>query len=456
VLAEAVAAQCGELAAARHWYVGFSGGVDSTVLLHLLHGWCRGERAAPPLTAVHVNHGLHAAADAWEAHCRRVCARMELPLLARRVAAAGGEAGARAARYRVFEELLATGGVLFLAHHQDDQVETFFLRLLRGAGTQGLAGMERRRPLAAGVVARPLLDQPRAAIEACARAGKLSWVRDPSNDDTALARNFLRAEVLPLIARQWPAYRRTVARAAGHLGETAALLREELGVPPTVYSATGDPGLALAALREASASSAARRLRDWLRLAGLQAPAAVALGEFLRQLRGARASARPRLDTGRYALQRFRDGVYLEPSFDAGAPAHAMVIRPGDSLEIAGVGRVALAASPGGMALPAGETLHLAWRRGGERCRVRGRGSVPLKQLLQEAGVPPWWRPRLPLLYCGGELIAVADFACCDGGAGADCAPGDAPRWRLLWERDRGQRQCPGPHDEATHDRQLD
>ena len=131
------------LLAAPRWYVGFSGGVDSTVLLHLLQGWCRHHPAAPPLHAIHVNHGLQAQADDWQVHCEWVCRLMQIPLVCLagqvKTGAHGLEAAAREARYALFETQLQAGEILFLGHHADDQVETFFLRLLRGAGVQGRA-----------------------------------------------------------------------------------------------------------------------------------------------------------------------------------------------------------------------------------------------------------------------------------------------------------------------------
>lgn len=436
MLAQTLAPQFSALAGARHWYVGFSGGLDSTVLLQVVHAWRDRQSAVPPLTALHVNHQLQSAANAWEAHCAEVCASLGVPLLVRRVEAAGGEAGARSARYRVFEEVLPAGGVLFLAHHQDDQVETFFLRLMRGAGPRGLAAMPRRRPLGPGELVRPLLDVPRAALEAYARDHRLSHVEDPTNADTAAARNFLRVQVLPLLASRWPAYRRTVTRAARHVADTLDVLHDELGLPETVYSITGDPGLEVAALLESAPAGAAGRLRDWLRVSGLPAPDAAALGEFLRQLRSAGPRAHPRLDTGSYVLQRYRDALYLEPAFGGPPPAGPLAIRPGQTLDVPGVGRVGLVESPGGMALHPGDSLRIDWRRGGEHCRMPRRGGVSLKQLLQELAVPPWWRARVPLLYRGGELLAVGDLATCDSPLAA--APG-AQRWRLHWERSRGR-----------------
>ncbi len=421
------------LAPAPRWYVALSGGVDSTALLHLAQRWCGARQGAPWLAAVHVNHGLQSAADTWQAHCEAACSALGVPLVTRRVSVAGaGEAAAREARYGAFAGVLEAGEVLLLAHHLDDQVETFFLRLMRGAGAEGLASMPAARDLGAGRLARPLLGATRADIERWAREEGLDWVEDPSNLQLLADRNFLRHEVLPLLASRWPAYRRTVARAGAHMAAQAEVLRGALGVPETIYSITGDPGLPLADLVEPPEPVAARNLRNWLRQRGEPAPGEAPLGEFLRQLRAAGEDAAPQLRTGAWSLQRYRDAVYRVPAFSAPAPGAPVAIRPGERREVAGVGSVALLPDESGLPLGAQEDLLLTWRDGGERCRVAGRGSIPLKQLLQELGVPPWWRPRLPLLCRDGEVLAVGDLVLCEHAAGTP-AQG---RWALCWARD--------------------
>ncbi len=254
---------------------------------------------------------MQSAADDWQRHCAHMCGSLQLSLTTCTVAVrpqASGEAAARAARYRAFEEQLPPGAVLFLGHHLDDQVETFFLRLLRGAGVEGLAAMPRRRTLGEGLLVRPLLDYGRSEIEHYAARHGLAYVEDPSNSNTAVDRNFLRAELLPLLASRWPGYRQTVARASGHMAAAASVLADQLGVPDTVHSAMGDPGLLVSRLLTGPGDVAATRLRAWLRARGRQAPDQAALAEFLRQLRVATSDASPMLACGAYTLQRYRDG----------------------------------------------------------------------------------------------------------------------------------------------------
>ena len=428
-----------ELPGAPHWTVGFSGGVDSTVLLHLLHRWCRANPGAPPLTALHVNHGMQSAADTWQVHCEWVCKILHIPVIscAVEVPAGGGEAAAREARYQAFEGQLQPGAILFLGHHLDDQVETFFLRLMRGAGVQGLAAIPARRPLGRSVLARPLLQTTRSQIERYADRHGLKTVEDPSNCDTAMDRNFLRAQLLPLLASRWPGYRQTVARASGHMAGAVAALGETHSVPETVRSVMGDPGLALADLVTVPGDTAAVKLRSWLLAAGHRAPDHAALDEFLRQLRVMDVDANPRLECSAYTLQRYRKAVYLLPDPSPACSTGSFSLTPGEHVEVPGVGRVGLQRTAGaGLSLAPDQQLRLAWRQGGERCRLPGRvGSNSLKKLLQEWQIPPWWRDRVPLLYLGDELLAVGDLAPCESSRWRASAPEGGRLWRVSWER---------------------
>jgi tRNA(Ile)-lysidine synthase len=406
---------------APRWYVGFSGGLDSTVLLHLLQHWCRHHPAAPPLSAIHVNHGLQDQSDEWQVHCQWTCRLLQIPLLCFQASVTTGsrglEAAAREARYSLFEQHLQAGDVLFLGHHADDQVETFFLRLLRGSGVRGLAAMPARRALAHGRLARPLLSLPRAVLETYASSHGLSCVEDPSNSDIAMDRNFLRREVLPLLAQRWPGYRGTVGRASEHIAAAADLLTASVPAPPTVFSEMGDPGVRLSELLGRPPEEMALALRHWLQAAGLPAPERAALAEFQRQLDDMTPDSRPRLHCSAYTLQRYQDAVYLLPGTAAPDSDETASLVPQQVLQLpAEGGRLWLSASTvAGLKLATTDQLQVKWRRGGERCRPHGRGAgASLKKLLQDSGVPPWWRDRVPLLFLDGELLAVGDLWLCE------------------------------------------
>jgi tRNA(Ile)-lysidine synthase len=387
-------------------YVGFSGGLDSTVLLHaLVHARAKHWRGRT--VALHANHGLHASAQDWQRHCDACCRGLDVPLrsseLAIEVLGAGTEAAARTARYAWFDQHLEHGDLLLLAHHQDDQAETLLLRLLRGAGPEGLAGMPAQRDIGAGRLLRPLLSLPRQVLEDYARLHALEWVEDPSNASSDYDRNFLRREVLPLLEKRWPGYRRTFSRAATQL--TAMAEQQPVAALQVCTSVVGDPGFLLAEL-PADTQEAALAVRGWLRGQGLRMPSAAMLTEFLRQLREGQGA---KLATGDWVLRRYRDAVYCGVPGLAGPPLPVSVV-PGSWLPWAGLGQVRVRCRPG---TDPGELL-LRARCGGERLENAAGHHHDLKNVFQSCAVPPWWRPRTPLLLrrqAGTEeLLAVGAF----------------------------------------------
>jgi tRNA(Ile)-lysidine synthase len=423
-LEQALDPLCDSAVAGRVW-VGFSGGLDSTVLLHA----ARSRGLSPH--AIHVNHGLHADAGDWQSHCEAICARWSVPLSVEavrvEVAGQGWEAAARRARYAVFERLIAPGDRLLLAQHQDDQVETLLLRALRGAGLEGLAGMAPQRALGAGTLCRPLLGLPRRELAAYAGKHGLSWIEDPGNASLHFDRNYLRHEVLPRIEARWPGYRRTLSR-------SALLLREAAAAMPVVglgarRSAVGDAGFALADLPP-EAAAAARAIRGWLRARSLQPPPAVRLREFIAQLQG---SGGARLGTRDYVLERFRDAVYCHAPLPAPPPGPWALV-PHRPLHIEGVGEVRV---EGTAAEPSRLTVRL--RRGGERLLGADGSHRSLKHRFQALAIPPWWRTRVPLLYSGDELLALGPF---DRAASAE-----ARNLALRWQPPPcpGDDESPGP-----------
>jgi tRNA(Ile)-lysidine synthase len=420
-LDDALARASAELAGAPRIWVALSGGLDSTVLLHLFasHGKL-------PLSALHLNHQLYADAPLWQRHCEALCERLGVPLQSELgevvESGQGPEAAAREARFACFERVIGDGEVLLLAHHLDDQAETLLLRLLRGAGPDGLAAMPRRRVVGRGTLLRPLLDVPRSQLEAYARQENLSWVEDPSNTDVRFDRNYLRNEVLPLIAARWPAYRRSFARSAALMREAGIRLAADAGAPlMTVRSVVGDPGFPLAAL-PGDPAQAAQLVRRWLRERGCAMPSVQQLGVFLQRLgRGEKA----RLQTSQWVLERYRDAVYCYLPPAAVEPA-ALDISPGQSVQMSDVGRIELRADPGGECRASAGGFSLRFRAGGERLLQPDGSHLRLKTLFQTLAIPRWWRGRVPLLYGDGELFAVGPYRSAAGAAAEACD--------LLWE----------------------
>ena len=419
---------------AATWRIAFSGGLDSTVLLHLLASLTN-TQTLPALSAIHVHHGLQAAADAWPGHCRSVCEALGVPLEVVNVQVRPGasvERAAREARYGAFIAALRDNEVLLTAQHRDDQAETLLFRLLRGAGVRGLSAMPRQRPLGAGHLLRPLLDVSRAELEAYARQHGLSWIEDPSNDDHRYARNYLRQRVFPVLTEQWPQASSTLARSAAHLSEAQGLLddlaRIDLAHATTqgAFDWLGLRSLELAPLQALSPARQRNALSHWLASMTMLPDSDHWAGWD--SLRDAGDDARPvwRLVGGE--LHRTGGRVWWLPDHWLGPVPGALdwpqVTEP---LNLPGNGQVIVEGHP-----PAGP-LCVRYRQGGEIMMLPGRGHRDLKRLLNERGVPAFVRGRLPLLYRGEQLLAVAGLP----GLDADLDG----TWRLRWQppgQDRG------------------
>lgn len=418
------------------YVIAFSGGLDSTVLLHLMAG-LRAELQAP-VSAIHVDHGLQTEAAAWGGHCRAVCNRLEVGfrLLTTDATPAPGqspEAAARDARYRALAAAMQSGDMLLTAHHRDDQVETLLLQLLRGAGADGLAAMPMLKPWGDGWHARPLLDVTRARLQQWATSSGLAWVEDPSNAAVHADRNFLRHEVLPKLASRWPGLRAGITRSAAHCADAAAIISERAEEDLAMATGTDPDSLCLDVLRTLSVERQRHLLRAWLRRAGVAAPAARHLDEARRQFCDAASDRGPRIEWDGCVLRRYRDQAWITRGEPA-SPTCGRVSWRGESLSLGpGLGRVNRKAVVGdGVRREAWRDGHVevGYRQPGLRCRLPGRaGSRALKQLLQEAGVPPWRRPLLPLLFIDDRLAAVATIGVCESFAASEGEPG----WLFDW-----------------------
>jgi len=396
-------------------WVAVSGGLDSSFLLAAAATWYRSRRPAVPLQAVHVHHGLHSAADDWEQYCRSLCDHLGIPLTVRRVSVApageGLEMAARDARYSVFRDCIGTGDSLLLAHHADDQAETVLYRLLRGSGVRGLAGMPAVRPLGRGRLARPLLELTRARILVLAQQWGIEGCQDPSNLDTGFDRNFLRHEIMPRLRSRWPGADTAFARAAGHCAEAEALLEERAREDLLASAGNIESALDLASLTALSIPRRHNLVRFWIRGQGQHPPGEQLLQAGLKDLIGAGEDRQPCLRWSGGELRRYRGRLYfLPPDRPVGRPDSRdwPLDRP---LEWGGGELRAESCEGDGMRVPGG-VLHVTGRRGGEKLFDDGVEPLhrSLKKWLQEQGVPPWERDRLPLLWLGGELVGIADL----------------------------------------------
>jgi tRNA(Ile)-lysidine synthase len=396
--------------------VALSGGIDSVALLHALHGLREAGRIRG-LRALHVDHGLQAGSRGFAERCRDLCRRLAVPfeIADLRLAVPPGasvEAHARDARYAAIAERLRAGEWLLTAHHRDDQLETLLIQLMRGAGVPGLAAMPARARLGAGLHGRPLLGVERAEIDAYAACHGLVFEHDPMNDAPRFDRAWLRREILPPLRSRWPGVAATVARSAGHMAQAARLLAEL-----AAEDATGmvDGGrLSVAALRRLSRDRQTNVLRWWIQERGLSPPPAARLRSIMNELLTARADAEPSVRWAGAELRRYRGRLYaMLPLTESPSAGWTLGPAPPSAVALgAGLGRFGLVATPGG-GLDAGAcgVIEIRFRVGGESLRPHAdRPRKRLKQLCQEAGIVPWMRSRLPLVFIGDRLAAVADL----------------------------------------------
>lgn len=413
-------------------WIACSGGLDSTLLMHCA---ARSEALrARGLRVLHVHHGLHAGADDWATRVAAQAAGLGLRCETRRVLVdprgRGIEAAAREERLAAFADVLGEDECMLLAHHQDDQAETVLLRALRGTSVDGLGAMRARRALGRGWLLRPWLAQPRAHLQAAAQALGLEWIEDPANADPRHDRSWLRGEVWPLLHARFPAAGERLARLAAHAASAAdeleALARAHLATLADAQGALHVSGLL--ALGDALFGAL---LRLHARQRGLPPPGFHELECLRDEVLRAAPDATPVRHWQGHEYRRYRDRLYLLAPAEVRAPAaQASVDWPAGADQVAlppGLGRLALR-DRAGAPVPAPCALQVRWRRGGERLRPAGAAHTrELRLLLQERGVPPWQRARLPLLWCGARLLEVAGVARAQG---ADEVLGAA---RLEW-----------------------
>ena len=409
------------------YVIAFSGGLDSTVLLHALAG----ADVDVPLLAVHVDHQLQAESATWALAASKAAEALGVECRVEIVtpdldAGKGVEGAARDARYAALSALLGPGDWLLSAHHADDQVETLVLNLLRGSGPDGLAAMPESRKLGAGTLVRPLLSVTRETLASYALEFNLEWTEDPSNVECDFDRNYLRQEVLPRITDRWPDAVQRLARSVERQQDASALLAEIGAADATLLGNAGR--LDVAGLLGMSPPRRRNALRGAVRRSRLPMPPRKALEAIVHDLLPAREDALPHVAWAGGEARRHGGTLFLMAPL-AEAPLGAVHF-DGDTLPLPGdLGRLVLDASDGpGLAPELVEAgLCVRWRAGGERLRIDADGRTrTLKKLLQESSIVPWMRERLPLLYAGDNLVAVADRFLA---AEATASPGVRIRW---------------------------
>lgn len=427
--------------------VGFSGGLDSTVLLHILssHPLLRLR-----LTAVHIHHGISPHADYWQRHCEQFCHALAIPFISRAVhfdRSANVEEGARVARYAVFSSLLRADHCLLLGHHMDDQAETVLLQLLRGAGVDGLAAMTEWGVLGEGTMARPLLSHARIQLEDYAKQYELKWIDDESNQEIKYSRNYLRHEIMPLLTKKWPGAVGNIARTAVHCQQAKANL-DALAHYDNQEKALNHHSLCLAPLKELNVERISNVLRVWLKNNQVQMPSTLTFQRLINEVLFARADANPEVSWDNVIVRRYQQFLYIyqksndgtchlkhnEGSLECSAVPNSESPRKSTGKTVAHKEfhklitwldfplplvlqelNICLIVKPveQGLVIPQQAKITVQFRQGGEQIRLHGQ-SKQLKKLFQEWSIPPWQRDTIPLIYINEQLAVVVGYAVSD------------------------------------------
>ena len=432
---------------ANHLYVGYSGGLDSHVLLHVIIELIGKKR----ITAVHVNHQLSSNSDIWQKHCEDRCLEIGVDIICKTVSiknrGTGIEDAARNARYSVFEKLLKKNDLLILAHHADDQIETMLFRLFRGSGIKGMSGMPISRLLGNGELFRPLLPFFRRDLESYASANQINWIEDDSNLDIAFDRNFIRHKLIPTINERWPNSSFKLNRSANIFAESDFLInilaQKDFKIVTEVSERVGW-SISIDKLNGFEIIRQKNILRYWFNLHNLTLPSYAVLDNALNQMIGSKIDAEPIVSWGDLQLRRFNKKLYLLPlNFED--PNYSVKKKKGrellekNSIKWDGSSHLILPDSSslcvklkmkGGLRIDVKKNLEIRFRSGGERCKPQGRsGSNTLKKLFQEYSLEPWLRNNIPLIYIDNRLAAVGDLWVCD----EFCAESDELGIQLEW-----------------------
>ncbi|MET1254801.1 tRNA lysidine(34) synthetase TilS [Aliikangiella maris] len=417
--------------ATKKLVIAYSGGIDSTVLLHIVAQLVDAGLVSQ-IRAVHINHAIQSSSDDWQHHCQLICQQQNIPLITHRLALNWNgqtniENRARDARYQFFQQILGKDEHLLMAHHQNDQAETLLFRLLRGCGVSGAGAIPESRPLGHGQILRPMLSADKRQVEDYAASHALSWIEDPSNQDAYFSRNFLRQRVFPLLAERWPHYAKTLARFTRLATEQTLLLRE-IAEQDALLCCAGNAVINLAQLASLSVARQKNLLYFWGASHSQSTPSSQEIDELLRQLKltddiqslAAQKQTTDLLLTLRslnidiaFAGQRVRtfagnlyltniqpDAQFKVAQWDLKMPRLTLSNQVTLSYQ-----RI----NGNGLRLPlADEMVIVKPRAGGEKCRPDYRNhSTNLKNIYQELNIPPWIREWLPVIYYNDVLAAV-------------------------------------------------
>ncbi len=414
------------------YWVAYSGGCDSHVLLHVLYSLSQlasdNNNSVINIAAVHVDHGLQQSADQWSHHCEQVCVELgiKFKLLKVNALAKTGqspEAAAREARYQAIASFLPPNDALLVAHHQDDQAETLLLQLIRGAGPRGLSAMPKVKLLGDNQVIRPFLTIEQKVIIDYAKQHQLQWIEDPTNVDTRFDRNRIRHEVMPVLKQRWPSLSKTLSRVTHHQAEAVACLRELAELDWAVVKSTDIfAGISIEKLGQLSEPRQKNLVRYWIEQRHhFDAINSAHLNRIFSEVIPAAHDSQPKVTWKNTQVCRYRGVLYVLAAVKSNDSLKPEPWHISSALALTGelIGQRLVSKQILGQGIKqtliSNDTLNIQYRQGGERCQPQGRANHhSLKKLFQEWAVPPWMRSKIPLIYIGDELAQIVGYCVCE------------------------------------------
>ena len=393
------------------FYIAYSGGLDSTVLLHVMHS------LELPVHAIHVNHHLQKECDHWQQQCEKFCNQLAIPIKVKHARITKQtqkslEELARHARYVLLQEMLDAKSAIVTAHHQNDLAETVLLQLLRGAGPAGLAAMPECKALSPGIHLRPLLVNSHSELQEYATNHNVQWVEDPSNQCNDFDRNYLRNEVMPLLRSRWPSAHQTLSRSAALQADALSCLQELAELDIQAASTDDSHKLNAAVLQTLSRERLNNVLRFWIVSNHMRVPSKKILKQIVTDIVLKKEVGNSPVQSWKEGeIRRFRNDLYLLSPMRTHDVNQIIRWKIDQPLYIESLDRTLLPEElkNANVSIPDGVCeLTVRFRGGGERLKPFGsKQHRSLKNLLQEADIPPWERSRIPLLYHGDQLISV-------------------------------------------------
>ncbi len=394
----------------KTYWVAYSGGLDSHVLLSLCHQLSREQSLS--FRVLHVNHGLSPNASDWARHCSAICENYQLPYeqINIHIHSASGESLeeiAREQRYAAFALRMQKNDVLLTGHHQGDQAETLLLQLLRGSGVKGLSAMPAIKLFGQGVHARPLLGYTRDEIKQYAVSRQLNWIEDESNQNEKFSRNYLRHHIMPLLRQRWPAVDTALSRSAAYCAEAQSLLNDYGSILCEQVQGAAPGTLSVSGLLTLDESRQKLVLRTWIEAAGYPLPDSKKMHAIVHDVLTADRDRFPLVCWGDTELRRYRDHLHVMarlPEHDSSQYVHWDLSH---TLSVSGIGDVHAGQIISNTVLANDQVVEVRFRQGGEMIELAGRGRQFIKNLFQEWSIAPWLRDRVPLIYVNGKLVGV-------------------------------------------------